>query len=144
MMFFQIINFPFYAKWGCKFTFFLCFIVKSKTFSFCSFSSIYQPTPFFRGIPAVRFYLPASVPRWTALVQPTPDCGLTALSGVTKMSSLRDEDNRNHCHDKTGQVHASGRLVNYGVKKSAVREREERRAVRRCAKCIEHIKFFAV
>ena len=33
------------------------------------------------------------------------------------------------------------RLVNYGVKKSAVSEREERRIVRRCAKCIEHIKF---
>ncbi|MBP5558088.1 MAG: hypothetical protein J6X65_10340 [Bacteroidales bacterium] len=30
--------------------------------------------PFFRGIPAVRFYLPASVPRLVVPRIPSPDC----------------------------------------------------------------------
>ena len=34
-----------------------------------------------------------------------------------------------YCFDRMGQIRVSGRLVNYGVKKSAVREREERRTV---------------
>lgn len=45
----------------------------------------------FRGITrGILPYLPP-VPRTDAQASLTPDCGLTALSGVIEISSLRDE-----------------------------------------------------